>query len=159
MSAGQPRLFAAQQEQTTTDDYYTPPWVFDRMGIGFDLDVASPPVPLSWIPAKRFYTMEDDGLLQPWEGRVWMNPPYSQVTPWVMKFIEHRNGVCLVPWAKSNWTIRLWAEADAVVVPYTWFKFSGGPSDGSISSAVLFAAFGEDCVEAIGRLGTIRRAA
>lgn len=160
MTATQDRLFAAPQGQLTTDDYYTPAWVFDAMGLDFDLDVAAPEGGIPWVPAARYFTMEDDGLLQPWVGRVWMNPPYSNTTPWVDRFIAHRHGVCLVPWAKSAWTLRLWAAADAVSLPSAgWFNFTGGPSGGSISTAVMFAAFGPECVEAISRLGVVRRAA
>lgn len=159
MTAGQPRLFASQQEQLTRDDYYTPAWVFERMGIEFDLDVCSPPGGVPWIPARRYYTQLEDGLLQPWEGRVWMNPPYSQATPWVTKFIDHQHGVCLVNHAKSLWHNRLWALCDAAVVPYEYFDFSGGPNGGSMFAPVWFAAFGEDCVGAISRLGVARRAA
>jgi hypothetical protein len=155
----QPPLFGVAQTQSTTDDYYTPAWVFERMGIGFDLDVCSPPTGLPWIPARRFLTKEDDGLASEWTGRVWMNPPYSQATPWVARFMQHHNGVCLMPWAKSAWTIKLWADAEAVVVPDQWFNFTGGPSGGSISTPVFFAAYTEECVEAIGHLGVTRRAA
>jgi hypothetical protein len=156
---GQAPLFGVEQTQTTTDDYYTPEWVFVQMGLTFDLDVCSPPTGIPWIPATRFYTMADDGLSAPWEGRVWMNPPSSEATPWVLRFMEHRNGVCLVPWAKSAWTIKLWNAADAVTVPDAWFNFVGGPSGGSISLPTFFAAFGDECVEAISRLGVVRRAA
>ena len=156
MTAGSPRLFAVEQEQVTSDDYYTPQWVFDAMGITFDLDVAAPPGGVAWIPATRYFTMADDGLLQSWVGRVWMNPPYSKTTPWVRKFIDHANGVCLVPHAKSAWHNDLWAAADAVVVPTRFFDFTGGPSGGSIMLPIFFAAFGDDCVEAISRLGRAR---
>lgn len=64
----QPRLFPVQQEQLTSDDYYTPAWVFERMGIEFDLDVCAPPGGIPWIPAKRYYTQADDGLVAPWGG-------------------------------------------------------------------------------------------
>jgi DNA N-6-adenine-methyltransferase (Dam) len=130
-----------------------PPHVFERLGIEFDLDVAAPPEGCPWIPAKRFLTMADDGLSAPWEGKVWMNPPYSQATPWVNRFINHRNGICLVPWAKSAWAIKLWNAADAVAIDADgFFDFIGG----SISSAVWFAAFGDECSQALSRIGKVR---
>ena len=36
-------LFGAEQSELTSDDYYTPAWVFERMGIEFDLDPCAPP--------------------------------------------------------------------------------------------------------------------
>ena len=54
----------------TSDDYYTPKWVFDALGLQFDIDVASPVGGISWIPAKRYFTQYDDGLLQDWGGGV-----------------------------------------------------------------------------------------
>lgn len=66
MSHVQPALFGAPQTALTSDDYYTPAWVFERLGITFDLDVCAPPGGIPWIPAARYYTMEDDGLAQPW---------------------------------------------------------------------------------------------
>lgn len=156
MTAGQPRLFTVEQEQLTSDDYYTPARVFERMGIEFDLDVCAPPGGIPWIPAKRYYTQADDGLLQPWEGRVWMNPPYSHATAWVHKFMKHRNGVALLNHAKSAWHPLLWAAADAAVMPYEYFDFVGGPNGGSMYAPVWFTAFGPECVEAISRLGVVR---
>jgi len=137
----------------TSDDYYTPAWVFERMGIEFDLDVCAPPGGIPWIPAKRHYTQADDGLLQPWAGRVWMNPPYSRTSPWARKFIEHANGVCLVPHAKSAWHIELMSSPAAIVASYGgYFDFKGG----SIFMPVMFAAFGDECIEAISHLGRVR---
>jgi hypothetical protein len=152
------RLFVVPQEQLTRDDYYTPKWIFDRMGLTFDLDVSSPPGGIEWLPATRYFTQEDDGLVQPWSGRVWMNPPYSQSTPWVRKFIEHHHGDALLPHAKSAWHPLLWATDAALVVPEAYFNFVG-PSNGSIMLPVFFAAFGEECVEAISRLGAVRKIA
>jgi phage N-6-adenine-methyltransferase len=53
----------------------------DRFG-GFTLDVAA-----SVHNAKcgQFFTIEDDGLKQTWDGRVWCNPPYSDCGAWVRK--------------------------------------------------------------------------
>lgn len=33
----------------------------------------------------QFFTRADDGLSKPWWGRVWCNPPFSDITPWVEK--------------------------------------------------------------------------
>lgn len=49
---------------------------------GFTLDVAAAP---HNAKCPVFYTREDDGLLQPWYGRVWCNPPYSDLRAWVQK--------------------------------------------------------------------------
>lgn len=35
--------------------------------------------------ARRYYTRQQDGLAQPWYGRVWCNPPYSNCGAWVRK--------------------------------------------------------------------------
>ena len=96
------------------DDWYTPKSVFDRLGVEFDIDVCSPVGGTGFVPANKFYSIEDDALVQPWDGFVWMNPPYSGPTPFVDKFIAHNNGIALVPFSKSNWFIKLWNQADAM---------------------------------------------
>jgi len=50
---------------------------------GFTIDVAALPHNAK-LP--RYFTPEDNGLLQSWAGeRVWCNPPYSDIEPWVQK--------------------------------------------------------------------------
>ncbi len=148
----QQRLFGAPQETRTSDDYYTPKWIFDAMGITFDLDVACPPEGPIHVPAARYYTAADDGLAQPWEGRVWMNPPFSKTNPWALRFIEHANGIALVPFAKAKWACTLWEAAEGIVMLPAKFKFEGG----SIFIQTMLAAFGGDCVEAIAKIGHVR---
>lgn len=84
----------------TTDDCYTPRWVFDAMGLRFDLDVAAPPGGPWHVPCERFYTAEDDGLTSPWDGLVWCNPPYSDYTAWAARFASHLGGGAR-SWASS----------------------------------------------------------
>lgn len=149
MEAEQPTLFPMPQQARTSDDYWTPKWVFDALGLEFDLDVACPPEGPPHTPAKAWYTQETDGLASPWWGTVWMNPPFSNSAPWVRKFIEHKNGVCLVPFSKSKWANELWDIADAVVMLPSSLKFD----QGSIFIPIMLAAFGEKSVEALTRSG------
>ena len=82
----------------TTDEWYTPPWLFSAAGVTFDLDVCAPVDPiLRTCPARAYFTAEDDGLTQPWHGLVWMNPPYSKAEPWVRRWADHADGLALVP--------------------------------------------------------------
>ena len=111
----QQTLFETPQTEFTNDDWYTPKWIFDTLGLTFDIDVASPPQGVPWIPARRRFTMADDGLAQPWDGLVWMNPPFSKITPWADKFMEHGNGIAMTPFSKSKWFDRMWNVNTTIV--------------------------------------------
>ncbi len=80
-------------------EWYTPPHLFDALGIRFDLDPASPGMEVvPWVPAARHLTRSDDGLKQPWHGRVWLNPPYGPVGKrFVDRMIVHADGIMLLP--------------------------------------------------------------
>ena len=49
-------------DNLTTDDHYTPPWIFEALNVQFDMDVSAPVGGVPWIPTKRFLTVIDDGL-------------------------------------------------------------------------------------------------
>ena len=55
---------------TTSDDYYTPPFIFEALSLTFDLDVCAPVGGVPWLPAKRSLSMIDDGLTTNWQGLI-----------------------------------------------------------------------------------------
>lgn len=78
-------------------EWYTPPEVFEALGLTFDLDPAAPPGGVPWVPADAHYSAREDGLAQPWAGRVWCNPPYGVGTGrWLERLADHGDGVALV---------------------------------------------------------------
>ncbi|HVW26546.1 MAG TPA: DNA N-6-adenine-methyltransferase [Polyangiaceae bacterium] len=75
-----------------TDSWNTPAplvaLVRDVMG-GIDVDPASNAAAQAVVQATMFYTLETNGLAHEWPGRVYANPPYSNVEPFVAKlFVE-----------------------------------------------------------------------
>ena len=119
-----------------TDDWYTPPDIFDALGLIFDLDPCSPG-PAHWVPARKIYTKEDDGLVQPWSGTVFMNPPFGRRNghvPWLRKFLAHSDGVAIVRAYTSSAWFHQWAvKAQTMCFPRGKTKFIR--PDGSIGRA------------------------
>lgn len=99
LGEGQLTLFdGVRIEGRVSDEWYTPRWVFTAAGLTFDLDVAAPEnSDLRTCPARRYFTVADNGLEQDWEGTVWCNPPYSRATPWVERWAAHPDGLILLP--------------------------------------------------------------
>ena len=130
------------------DDYYTPRWVFEALNTTFDVDVCAPCEGVPWLPSKHHWCILNDGLQQNWYGRVWMNPPYSNPTPWIDKFMEHGNGIALIQTSKSNAFIKMWNEMDAVMyLPRNiMFEHRDEGKKGIFMPVALFA-MGQDNVD------------
>ncbi|WP_296952958.1 DNA N-6-adenine-methyltransferase [uncultured Dysgonomonas sp.] len=80
------------------DEWYTPKEIIQSLG-EFDLDPATSLIAYEQNKsAKRYFTAENDGLLQEWHGRVWLNPPYPNplIQQFLRKMAEHNNGIALV---------------------------------------------------------------
>lgn len=102
-----------------TDVWLTPLHILDALG-PFDLDPCACMEPRPWPTAARHYTRLENGLLQPWVGRVWLNPPYgapSVVAPWMRRMAEHGDGIALI-FARTETEVffeTVWGRADAVM--------------------------------------------
>ncbi len=89
-------LSSHQSARMKNDEWLTPPEIVRALG-EFDLDPCSPVV-RPWDTAKRHFTQHDNGLEQPWHGRVWLNPPFGrEAVKWLRKMVKHGHGIALIP--------------------------------------------------------------
>lgn len=121
--------------ESSTDEWLTPKYILDELG-PFDLDPATP-ASQPWPTAAKTYSLErgEDGLLLPWEGRVFLNPPYSNWVPFVKKLKEHGNGIALI-FARvetKGFFDHVWNDADALFFFKARLKFCY--PDGTVGSS------------------------
>lgn len=113
-----------------SDEWYTPPEIFEALGIRFDLDPCSPGSD-HWVPADRVFTKADDGLTQPWEGRVFVNPPFGGRhghVPWLRKFLDHGNGIAVLrAYTSADWFHDFAIQAETMLFPRGKTKFVPSP--------------------------------
>ncbi len=159
IAAPQSPGFRHERSRGASVEWYTPPEVFRALGISFDLDPAAPAGGLSWVPAKRFLSRADDGLAQPWQGRVWLNPPYGrEVNRWLDRLALHGDGLALV-FARTDtrWYQAVVRRATAICFIAGRLSFVGanGVPVGSAGAPSVLLAFGLPCALAVSesRLG------
>jgi phage N-6-adenine-methyltransferase len=154
--AGMTALFEvfAADVADTSDDWFTPRWLFDAAGLVFDVDVAAPVDPSRrTCPARAYLTPIEDGLASPWHGIAWCNPPYSNPAPWIERFAVHSTGgMMLVPAASAMWLGRLAACADAIALVRCEFGRPDGTREKPRGMALVLAARGDLCVSALARV-------
>jgi hypothetical protein len=140
-----------------TREWFTPPELFDALGLRFDLDPASPMSgPVSWVPADRFYSPRENGLMAKWEGRVWLNPPYGPPgVAFIDRMVAHNNGLLLIPARTETRAFQRAARAAEAVCflrDRQWFIRADGYRGRSSFASVLMA-FGECPCDSLPALG------
>lgn len=143
-------------------EWYTPPWIFERLGLVFDLDPCSPiDFDLPWIPAKSRYTVLDNGLSRAWNGRVWLNPPYGTMTElWMKRMAAHGSGVALVfSRTDTTWFQDAISSADAVLFVAGRIQFVPGRENlhkrSRCGAASVLLAWGREEKQALRRMSDI----
>ena len=105
-----------QSATALKDEWLTPRHVLAALG-PFDLDPCAPQV-RPWDTAARHYTVMDNGLVQPWAGRVWCNPPYGlEAAQWLARCADHGNAMALI-FARTETRMffdHVWPKAQAVL--------------------------------------------
>jgi hypothetical protein len=133
---------------SATPEWYTPSHIIDRVIALFgeiDLDPCSNAKgEAANVPALNHWTQEDDGLAQPWHGKVYMNPPYGdEIAPWVARMLnayeneEIHEGVALLP-ARTD---TAWFQP-LLNYPICFvrgrLKFSGSENSAPFPSAIVY---------------------
>lgn len=141
-----------QNANTGTDTWLTPLPLIKSLG-EFDLDPCTPEE-MPWHTAKHRYTEQQNGLRQPWFGRVWLNPPYSTLKWWFKKLVEHNNGIGLL-FARTetidffDW---IWDHADSVLFLKGRLHFhypDGTRAKANSGAPSVLVAYGENNVAAL----------
>ncbi len=76
-------LFSSNKE-----DWETPQWLFEQLNkkYNFDIDVCASDLNHK---CKKYYSINENGLEQEWNGNIWCNPPYGRkIGDWVKKGYE-----------------------------------------------------------------------
>lgn len=155
--------------QTGNDERGTPAAVIrrlhDALGGQFGLDPAAGAEPIEI--AEERYTRDENGLAQPWDAEtVWLNPPYSDLTPWMQKTVaemKRDDGPSLVLSLLPGNTSTTWFQEYAATSTYLCLvdgrlQFAG--TDGSAPFASILCAFGDvpdDVLDELDALGTVYR--
>jgi len=116
-------------------EWYTPPEILEcvRECLGvIDLDPASSTVAQTVVKATQYFTIDDDGLAQPWSGRVFLNPPYARdaIGAFITKLTGHIDAgdvsqavVLTNNGTDTGWCDDLWERASAVAFPPARVRF------------------------------------
>lgn len=143
--------------EATRDDWQTPLELVRALG-AFDLD----PCANCQAPTRLAtcgFTAADNGLEQPWHGRVWLNPPYgAEARRWIARLVAHGNGIALIPpRVGAKWfhetvldtfdSILFLKGRIAFLDPATGFPVKGNNADS------IFVAYGDENTAALAASG------
>jgi phage N-6-adenine-methyltransferase len=114
------------------------------------------------VRADRVYTKQDDGLVHPWEGKIYMNPPYGrEVVKWVDKLLaEYRaqrttEAVVLIPARTDTKWFHKFRDFPVCCIKGR-LRFSESKNAATFPSAVIYLGDHEDrFAEVFGEIGIV----
>lgn len=136
-----------------TDTWITPKYITDAIG-KFDLDPCAH-IDMPWQHATNQFTINDNGLSQNWNGRVWLNPPFNRkyIDSWFAKMVNHGNGILLTGAAFETKRFEkfVWGKSDGILVLDHRPKFCQpcGESLGNSGQTICLIAYGTDNLESL----------
>jgi len=146
-----------QSHKSLKQEWLTPPEILHALG-EFDLDPCAP-VDRPWPMARSHYTIADNGLSQPWFGRVWCNPPYGVETgKWLARLAAHGNGLALI-FARTETAMfftHVWGKARALLFlkgRLHFYNNDGSRAPGNAGAPSVLAAYGKNNAAILERCG------
>ena len=130
-----------------SQNHITPRHFIERLG-PFDLDPCAA-MPRPWNCASWSITPPMDGLLAPWGGFIWLNPPFDRyvVGKWISKLASHNNGIALLhARTEAEWFLPVWQSARSILFLADRIKFcrpDGTEQPANSGAPAVLAAFGE----------------
>jgi hypothetical protein len=118
------------EDAAMSDEWETPDWLFGLFEGWYD------PCPI-WAKSDNL-----DGLKSEWKDKTYVNPPYSDPLPWVMKAIEEsRKGKRIVMLLRSDYSTEWWQRLHAAGAhffgAFERIKFSGSKGGGKFASTLV----------------------
>jgi hypothetical protein len=154
---GHKAMGAHQSARPLTTTWLTPPHVIEALGgaDSFDLDPCGfegSPIPT----AKRSYCLPQDGLAEAWDGRVWLNPPYTtgEIEQWLQRLSEHGCGTALIFARTETEAFQTWVMERATGVLFLRGRLHFHDAEGVRAKAnagapSVLCAYGQDDLEVL----------
>lgn len=151
--------FSHESPVNESIEWYTPPEVFQALGVTFDVDPCSPGEGKSHVRARRHITAAEDGLASDWgSGMAFVNPPYGPHTAtWLAKLADHGNGIALVFARTDNkWFHETVSRADLICFVSGRVKFYKGSTEvrgNSPGAGSMLVAYGHQAAAVLAASG------
>jgi hypothetical protein len=159
MGRGEGKGMGGHQSSTMINDsWFTPIEILQALG-EFDLDPCTSHS-RPWNTAKRHFALpEQNGLALPWEGRVWLNPPYGRDTgTWLKKMVDHGNGIALI-FARTeteDWHEHIWKRSPGILFlrgRLTFYLENGKRAAHNSGAPSALVSYGQENLEVLLKCG------
>lgn len=148
-----PKPFFSKTENSK-DECFTPKYIIDALG-PFDLDPCTS-LARKFDTAKNHYCGDagQDGFESPWDGKVWLNPPYSNWGRWIKKLRDYGNGIALIYSRTDTIAFQNYvfgedgdAPCDGILFIKGRLRFTGAANDqkNCATAPSVLIAYGSEC--------------
>jgi hypothetical protein len=143
-------LGSHQRTVGSSQNWITPRWIIEALG-PFDCDpCAADPRPWNCATAENY---TDRGLDRPWDGRVWLNPPFNRYTvgAWIRRLAAHGIGTALLhARTEASWFAPVWECASGILFLASRIHFhhpDGSRARANSGAPPVLVAFGASDLE------------